>query len=82
MSKDVIEAFLEEMRKRHGREIEVMNLPDGTREYLLERMQRGDVETITFMLKLSYLMGVQAGYAAHELEENGLPRVPNGPLQA
>jgi hypothetical protein len=81
MDKEVIEAFLQEMRQRHGREIEAIALPEGTADYLLERAQADDVETLTFMLKLSYLMGLQTGYAVQAAEETPTAP-PKGPLQA
>ena len=84
MSKDVIEAFLNEMRRRHEREIGAVNLPEGTREYLEERLQAGDVETVLFMLKLGYLMGLQTGFAAGQAGESQVPPTSStrGPLQA
>ena len=84
MSKDVVAAFLREMREQHRSEIEAIELPEGTGEYLLERAGEGDVDMLTFMLKLSYLMGLQTGYAAGsaEGEDEGPFSAPRGPLQA
>ncbi len=84
MSKDVVAAFLKEMREQHRNEIEAIELPEGTGEYLLERAHAGDVDMLTFMLKLSYLMGLQTGYAAGsaEGEDEGPFSAPRGPLQA
>jgi hypothetical protein len=83
MSKELIARFLQEMRERHQEEIDAIYLPEGTVEYLRERVQEGDIETLTFMLKLSYLMGLQTGYAVHESEDAGsAPTTPRGPLQA
>lgn len=83
MSKDAIEAFLREMRTRHREQIDAMDLPDGTEEYVAERIAAGDVDTLLFMLKLGYLMGLQTGYAAGSAGE-GQPdgRDGIGPMQA
>lgn len=83
MSKDAIAAFLREMRARHADQIEAIDLPEGTFEYVEERIAEGDAETLTFMLKLGYLMGLQTGYAAG-LAGEGRPDGSggSGPLQA
>ncbi len=78
MSK-VIEAFLAQMREQHADEISAVGLPEGTDAYITERIARGDAETLSFMLKLAYLMGFHAGYAAQQEEPSG---TPPGPLQA
>lgn len=83
MSKDAIRAFLNEMRARHADQIDAMELPEGTEAFVDERIEAGDVATLTFMLKLGYLMGLQTGYAAGragESEPDGSG--PTGPLQA
>ncbi len=81
MSKEAIEAFLASMRERHADEIEAIELPEGTEDYLKERVGAGDGETLSFMLKLSYLMGLQAGFAA-QAQDAARPRTPSGPLEA
>ena len=83
MSKDTIRAFLEQMRARHGEQIDAIELPEGTRDYIGERAAEGDLETLTFMLKLGYLMGLQTGYAAGSAGQ-GAPdgSGPVGPMQA
>ena len=82
MSKEAIRAFLEEMKGRHDEEIAGVELPEGTREYVLERIAQGDADTIMFMLKLGYLMGLQTGYAVADGDEEELENVPRGPIQA
>ena len=84
MSRDMIAAFLAEMRSRYSDEIESVNLPEGTREYIAERMERGEVETLEFMLKLGYLMGLQTGFAAAQAGASEPPSTSNtpGPIQA
>lgn len=79
MSIEAIEAFLAGMRERHAGEIEAIELPEGTEDYLRERIGAGDAETLSFMLKLSYLMGLHTGFAAQQ--EGTATRVP-GPLEA
>ncbi len=84
VSKNVIEAFLNEMRNRHKGDIEAVNLPDGTREYVEECIGEADVDTIIFMLKLGYLMGLQTGFAAAQAGETEVPPASSsrGPIQA
>jgi hypothetical protein len=79
----MIEAFLNEMRKRYQDEIDAVALPDGTLEYIMERVSERDAETLQFMLKLGYLMGLQTGYAAGKAgDDQPDGSVAQGPLQA
>ena len=84
MSRDMIAEFLTEMRSRYSDEIESVNLPEGTREYLAERVENGEVEALEFMLKLGYLMGLQTGFAAAQGGASEPPSTSNtpGPIQA
>ena len=86
MSKqDEIRAFLEAMRRRHSAQVDNVELPEGTTEYVESLMAEGDTETLLFVLKLSYLMGLQTGFAiSEELEEedSGIAAGPTGPLEA
>lgn len=82
MSKADIEGFLQQMREQHAEEIESILLPEGTREYILEQIERGDADTLMFMLKLGYLMGLQTGYAAGQAGEPSMPDSTPGPIQA
>lgn len=83
MSKQMIEAFLNEMKGRYEQQIDSVALPDGTLEYVTELAEEGDTSTLLFMLKLGYLMGLQTGFAAAQSGADG-PIPPNapGPLQA
>ena len=83
MSKETIRAFLEEMRRSYQREIDAVALPEGTDEYVQERIADHDRETLLFMLKLGYLMGLQTGFAAGRDgdDQPGGPDLP-GSLQA
>ncbi|MEX2502638.1 MAG: hypothetical protein WD336_09695 [Trueperaceae bacterium] len=83
MSEEAIRTFLNDMRSRHADQIDAIDLPDGTVEYIAGRVADGDVDTLTFMLKLGYLMGLQSGFAAgrsgdDEPDGSG----PGGPMQA
>ena len=80
MSREAIEGFLTTMRERHAGEIEAIELPEGTEDYLKECIRVGDEETLSFMLKLSYLMGLHTGFAAQQ--EGSTTRTPSGPLEA
>lgn len=83
MNEEMIEAFLREMRENHGDEIESVTLPEGTEEYVRGRIEAGDVETLLFMLRLGYLMGLPSGFAAGQAgEEFGTTITVPGPLQA
>lgn len=83
MNEDIIEAFLQEMRESHKEEIDSISLPEGTEDYVRQKMEAGDVETLLFMLRLGYLMGLQAGFAAGQ-DGGDLPSGLSGPgpLQA
>lgn len=82
MSKEMIEVFLTQMRERHASEIEAIELPEGTEDYLRERIEMGDAATLNFMLKLAYLMGLHTGFAAQQEGEPPRPGTPSGPLEA
>lgn len=83
MNRDLIESFINEMRGRYAEQIEAVALPDGTTEYLELLMERGDAEALEFLLKLSYLMGLQTGFAAaHAGATTPDPEPGHGPLQA
>jgi len=83
MSKRMIETFLREMRDRYQEEIDAVALPEGTTDYVRERVGESDSETVLFMLKLGYLMGLQTGYAAGSAGGDAPdgPTIP-GPMQA
>lgn len=71
------------MRHNHSEQIEGMDLPDGTRDYLQDCIAGSDIDTLEFMLKLGYLMGLQTGFAAAQAGD-GMPdgSEPFGPIQA
>lgn len=83
MSKQMIDAFLKEMKGRYQEHIDAVALPEGTLEYVEELADKGDAQTVLFMLKLGYLMGLQTGFAAAQNGADG-PMSPDmpGPLQA
>jgi hypothetical protein len=82
MSKEMIENFLAQMRESRSEEIEAIELPEGSEAYIAERVAAGDTETLTFMLKLSYLMGLHTGYAAQQVEDTPQTARATGPLEA
>lgn len=81
MSKDLIKGFLEQMKQQYGDEVDAVALPDGTSDYLHECIEAGELDTLIFMLKISYLMGMRAGYSA---QDDNSPSRPSsaGPMQA
>lgn len=83
MNRELIERFINEMRERYAEQIAAVSLPDGTAEYLALLMERGDPEALEFLLKLSYLMGLQTGFAAANAGASAPePEPGHGPLQA
>ena len=83
MSKETIRAFLEQMRDSYQEEIDAVMLPEGTDAYVEERIAADDRDTVLFMLKLGYLMGLQTGFTAGRNGDDQ-PSGPDleGPLQA
>lgn len=77
----LIQSFLDEMRRRYAQEIDAVALPDGTSDYVRDRIEAGDVDTLMFMLKLGWIMGLQAGFSAGRAGEDSPPSGP-GPMQA
>ncbi len=78
-----IRAFLEQMKDAHKDQVEGVQLPDGTVEHVEALIRDGDADTIVFMLKLGYLMGLQAGFAIAQGEDDGdAGPDPSGPLEA
>lgn len=83
MNRDLIEQFVADMRSRYADQIASVSLPDGTADYLRELMAADDPETLEFLLKLSYLMGLQTGFAAATSGARAPePEPGQGPLQA
>jgi hypothetical protein len=83
MNEEIIDAFLREMRENHAEEIDSIALPEGTADYVRKRMEAGDVDTLMFMLRLGYLMGLQTGFAvAQGGEDLSSGLAGPGPLQA
>ena len=74
---DQIRAFLEAMRERHSEQIDNIELPEGTYEYMQSLVDAGDTESLMFVLKLSYLMGLQTGFAVAG-ESPGSSGTPTG----
>jgi hypothetical protein len=77
----MIRAFLDEMRRRYAQEIDSVGLPEGTLTYIEQRVAAGDAETLLFMLKLGWLMGLQTGFAAGRAGDE-MPSGGPGPMQA
>lgn len=83
MNRDLIEQFVTDMRSKYAEQIAAVSLPEGTTQYLEELMGADDHDTIEFLLKLSYLMGLQTGFAAASSgARTPEPEPGQGPLQA
>lgn len=81
---DEIRAFLDAMRERHRDQIDNVELPEGTDDYMQSLMDDDDVESLMFVIKLSYLMGLQTGFAIANGDVDDGPDIggPSGPLEA
>ncbi len=77
MSKEDIALFVARMKEQQKDQIQAMELPDGTEEYVRECIETGDIETLVFMLKLGYIMGLQTGYAAQSIEQSAMTQSPD-----
>lgn len=83
MNRDLIAQFVNEMKGRYSEQIAAVSLPDGSYEYIAQLISEGDVSAVEFLLKLSYLMGMQTGFAAAHAGASGPdPEPGHGPLQA
>jgi hypothetical protein len=80
--KEMIAQFIRQMRENHASEVDGIDLPPGMNEYVAERIEQGDIETLLFMLKLGYIMGLQTGVAASQAGQNPQEKKPWGPIQA
>ncbi len=56
--------WFEQIRAEHGEQMRQLPLPDGLPEHLHALVEARDEDAITFMLKLAWQFGAQAGYAA------------------
>jgi len=80
---DAITEFLNDMRERYGEQIDSVLLPEGIHEYVGRLIEAGDTDTLVFMLRLGYLMGLQTGYVAGQNgQEMSSGLDDSGPLQA
>lgn len=59
-----LDAFLERMRREQGQQIDQLPLPEGVDGYVYDLVADGRSEDVLFLLKLSWLLGAQAGYVA------------------
>jgi hypothetical protein len=82
--KEAIAIFIRQMKDNHAKEVASIDLPPGMNEYVEERIREGDLETILFMMKLGYIMGLQTGVAVGQDGEDAKPttRRTFGPMQA
>lgn len=83
--KDRIALFVAQLRERHSDDVESIDLPEGTLEYVQDCLEQGDIDTIMFMLKLGYVMGLQTGFAASQAgQQTPSPQggSPWGPIEA
>jgi hypothetical protein len=82
--KETIAMFIRQMKENHAKDVAGIDLPPGMNEYVEERIREGDLETIVFMMKLGYIMGLQTGVAVErEGQDADKPtRRTFGPMQA
>jgi hypothetical protein len=82
-AKEAIAVFIRQMKENHAADVAGIDLPPGMNDYVEERIREGDVETILFMMKLGYIMGLQTGVAVGQEEQPSKPtRRTFGPMQA
>ncbi len=55
---------MEKLKTEHFENLKQMPLPPGAEDFLKAKILEQDVDTITFMLKLSWVFGAQAGQQA------------------
>jgi len=81
--KEQIATFIKQMKEQNGTEVNKLELPPGTLEYLQERIDAQDGDTLMFMLKLAWVMGLQTGFSAAQSGATTPPSgSPFGPMQA
>jgi len=76
-NKKAIAEFVARMKEQQKDQIQAMELPAGTKDYVEDRIKAGDLETLMFMLKLGYIMGLQTGYAAQSIEQTAMTQSPD-----
>ena len=57
-------AMIEQLKAEHAENLAQMPLPMGAEAFLQKKILEQDSETITFMLKLAWVFGAQAGQQA------------------
>ena len=55
---------MEQLKSQHASELANMPLPNGVEDFVRGKLLEQDLETILFMLKLSWVFGAQAGQQA------------------
>lgn len=78
---EMIAAFVRQMREEHAGELEGITLPEGTLEYVRQRVVAGDADTVVAMLKIGYLMGLQTGVSVSQ-DPVSQDSMPGGSLKA
>jgi hypothetical protein len=64
--------FLEQMKQQYASQLSQMPLPEGVPEHVRALIEQGDVDSVLFLLKLSWVLGAQAGANAkiEQLEQS------------
>jgi hypothetical protein len=57
-------AIIEQLKTEHADNLAQMPLPMGAEDFLKKKILEQDTDTITFMLKLAWVFGAQAGQQA------------------
>lgn len=71
MMKDVMmDAFLLEMLEDYAEDIAAIELPEGIHDYVVYCVQHNESDKLAMMLRLAYVLGLQAGLAASFLDED------------
>ncbi len=56
--------IMKQLKAQHAENLQQMPLPPGVEDFLKAKILEQDVETVTFMLKLAWVFGAQAGQQA------------------
>jgi hypothetical protein len=72
--------FLEQMKQHYAAQLAQMPLPEGVPEHVQKLIEQGDLESVLFLLKLSWVLGAQAGATAQVEQVERLEQGPSIPV--
>lgn len=82
----MMDAFLLEMLEEYAEDIAAIELPESIYDYVVHCVQHNQSDKLAIMLRLAYVLGLEAGFTASFLEEDDDGLLPHArgqkPLQA